>query len=65
MFEKYFPAQLFQSTVQGQKLLSVSTLEKNFRFKATFCSIIRTSGMNRFFKKLEVTAKMLDDRRVL
>jgi len=65
MLEKYFPAQLFQSTVQGQKLLSVCTLENNFRFKATLCSITRTSEMNKVSKKLEVTAKILDDRRVL
>jgi hypothetical protein len=37
MLEKYILAQLFQSTVQGQKLLSDSTLEKNFRFKTTLC----------------------------
>jgi len=65
MLEKYFPAQLFHSTLQGQKLLSASTLEKYFRFKATLCSIIPTSGMNKFSKKLEVTAKTLDDKKVL
>jgi hypothetical protein len=61
MSEKHFPAKLLQSRVQGQKLLSASTLEKKFRFKANLRSIIPTSGMNKFSKELEVIAKISDD----